>query len=393
MPEAVILSAVRTPIGRFQGALAKFAAPALGAAAIKEAVARSGVAPDQVGEVIMGNVLQAGLGQNPARQAALSAGIPDTVSSFTVNKVCGSGMKCAMLATQAIKLGDSEVVVAGGMESMTNAPYAIPKARDGLRLGNAELIDLMVHDGLWDKFNDYHMGNTGELIANELEITREAQDAYAAESHRRAAAAQEAGEFKREIVPVQIKPRKGDPFDFDTDEGVRAGTTAESLGKLRPAFNREGTVTAGNASQLSDGGSAVVLASDEFAQKNGLTPRARVVAYAFAHTDPAHVMYAPIYAVRNLLEKMGVGLDHFGLLELNEPFSAASLGVMKELEVNPEITNVRGGAVALGHPIGATGARILTTLLHAMEDRDVKTGLAGLCLGGGGAVCMAIERD
>jgi len=393
MPEAVILSAVRTPIGRFQGALAKFAAPALGAVAIKEAVARSGVAPDQVGEVIMGNVLQAGLGQNPARQAALAAGIPDTVSPFTVNKVCGSGMKCAMLATQAIKLGDSEVVVAGGMESMTNAPYAIPKARDGLRLGNAELIDLMVHDGLWDKFNDYHMGNTGELIANELEISREAQDAYAAESHRRAAAAQEAGEFKREIVPVQIKPRKGDPFDFDTDEGVRAGTTAESLGKLRPAFNREGTVTAGNASQLSDGGSAVVLASDEFARKNGLTPRARVVAYASAHTDPAHVMYAPIYAVRNLLEKMGVGLDHFGLLELNEPFSSASLGVMKELEVNPEITNVRGGAVALGHPIGATGARILTTLLHAMEDRDVKTGLAGLCLGGGGAVCMAIERD
>jgi acetyl-CoA C-acetyltransferase len=275
---------------------------------------------------------------------------------------------------------------------MSNAPYMLPGARLGYRMGNAKAVDLMIHDGLWDAYNDYHMGNTGELIANELAITREMQDEYSAESHRRAHVATEAGEFAREIVQIEIKPRKGDPFAFDKDEGIRPGVTAEGLGKLRPAFDREGSVTAGNASQLSDGACAVVLASDAFAEKHGLVPRARIVAYASAHIAPERVMFAPIDAVRKLCEKMGVGIDHFDLIELNEPFAAASVGVTRELECDPEKTNIRGGAVALGHPIGATGARILTTLLHAMEDKDVKNGLAGLCLGGGGAVCVAIER-
>ncbi len=392
MSEAVILGAVRTPLAKFQGTLAKFDAPKLGAIVIKEVVARTGVDPEKIDEVLMGNVLQAGVGQNPARQALIGAGLPDTIDGMTVNKVCGSGMKCVMLATQAIRLGDANLVVAGGMESMTNAPYAIPKARSGLRLGDGSLVDLMVFDGLWDKYSDKHMGLTGELIANELGITREMQDEFAAESHRRAHAATEAGDFKREIVPIQIKPRKGEPFDFNQDEGIRAGTTAEGLGKMRPAFDREGSVTAGNASQISDGASAIMVASDEFAKANGLTPRAKIIAYASAHVAPERVMFAPIKAVRNLLEKMGVGLDHFDLIELNEPFSSASCGVMNELGADAAKTNIRGGAVALGHPIGATGARILTTLLHAMEDKDVKYGLAGLCLGGGGAVCMAIER-
>lgn len=392
MSETVILSAVRTPIGKFQGTLAGLSAPQLGSLAIQEAVSRAGIEPGQVEDVLMGNVLQAGLGQNPARQAALGAGIPDTVPSFTVNKVCGSGLKAVMLAVQAMKAGDLQCAVAGGMESMTRAPYTIPKARDGLRLGDGKLVDLMVHDGLWDAYHDYHMGNTGEFIANELSITREQQDEYSAESHRRAAAAHENGEFDREIVAVEIKPRKGDPYEFKMDEGVRAGTTAESLARLRPAFAKDGTVTPGNASQISDGASAVVVATADFAKKNGLTPRARIVAYASAAMAPEKVMFAPIGAVRQLMEKMGVGIDHFDLIELNEPFASASVGVMKELEVDAAKCNVRGGAVALGHPIGATGARILTTLLHAMEDRDVKTGLAGLCLGGGGAVCVAIER-
>jgi acetyl-CoA C-acetyltransferase len=311
MPEAVILSAVRTPIGKFQGTLAKFDAPKLGAIAIKEAVARAGVDPEKIDEVLMGNVLQAGVGQNPARQAMIGAGLPVDIAAMTVNKVCGSGMKAVMLATQAIRLGDAHVVVAGGMESMTNAPYAIPKARDGLRLGDGKLVDLMVFDGLWDKYSDKHMGMTGELIANELGISREAQDEFAVESHARAAAAIESGAFMREIVAIPIKPRKGEPYDFVTDEGVRAGTTAEGLSKMRPAFDREGSVTAGNASQISDGASAIVVASDEFAKAAGLTPRARIVASASAHLAPERVMFAPINAVRNLLEKMNVGLDHF----------------------------------------------------------------------------------
>jgi len=392
MSEAVIVSAVRTPLGKFQGTLAHLSAPQLGAIVIKEAMSRAGIEPGQVDEVLMGNVLQAGLGQNPARQAALAAGVPDSVPSMTINKVCGSGLKCVMLAAQAIRAGDADVVVAGGMESMTRAPYTIPKARDGLRLGDGALVDLMVHDGLWDAYNDYHMGNTGELIAKELGITREMQDEYAAESHRRAAAAGEAGEFDREIVGIEIKPRKADPFEFKIDEGVRAGVSAEKLGKLRPAFDREGSVTAGNASQISDGASALVITSAAFAEKNGLTPRAKIVASTSAAVAPERVMFAPIDAVKMLMEKMGVGIDHFDLIELNEPFSSASVGVCNELGVSAAKTNIRGGAVALGHPIGATGARILTTLLHAMEDKDVKTGMAGLCLGGGGAVCMAIER-
>ncbi len=393
MPEAVILSAVRTPIGKFMGGLSSFSAPELGAIAVREALARAGVPPEEVTEVIMGCVLQGGLGQNPARQAALAAGVPDTVPPFTVNKVCGSGMKSVMLAAQGVRLGDERVVVAGGMESMTNAPYFVPKLRSGLRLGHGQLIDLMVHDGLWDAYHDYHMGNTGEFIAREMGITREMQDEFAVESHRRAAAATEKGEFEREMVKVTVKPRKGEPFEFGTDEGIRPGTTMESLAKLRPAFDKEGTVTAGNASQISDGASALVVTSDEYAKAHGLTSRARITAYASAGTAPERVMFAPIHAVRNLLEKMGVGIDHFELIELNEPFAAASIGVMRELGCDPERTNVRGGAVALGHPIGATGARILTTLLHAMEDRGATRGMAGLCLGGGNAVCMAVERD
>jgi acetyl-CoA C-acetyltransferase len=392
MPEAVILSAVRTPIGKFQGGLAGFSAMDLGALAVKTAVARAGLSPEQVGEVIMGNVLQAGLGQNPARQAALAAGIPPGVASFTVNKVCGSGMKSVMLATQAIRLGDEQVVVAGGMESMTNTPYMLPGARDGLRLGDGKIVDLMVHDGLWDKYNNFHMGLTGELIAKELNVTRAEQDAFAAESHRRAHAATVKGEFKREIVPVEVKPKKGDPFLVEHDEGVRGDTTAEALAKMRPAFDKAGTVTAGNASQISDGAAALALCSDGYAKANRLTPRARIVACASGGDLPARVMFAPIIAVRNLLAKMGVGIDHFQLLELNEPFAAASVGVMRELHVNPEIANIRGGAVALGHPIGASGARIIVTLLHALEDRGLERGLAGLCLGGGNAVCIAIER-
>jgi acetyl-CoA C-acetyltransferase len=392
MSEAVILGAVRTPIGRFQGTLSKFDAPALGAIVIREVVARTGIDPEKIDEVLMGNVLQAGLGQNPARQALIGAGLPDTIDAMTVNKVCGSGMKAVMLATQAIRLGDAKLIVAGGMESMTNAPYAIPKARDGLRLGDGTLVDLMVHDGLWDKYSNKHMGMTGELIANELGITRAMQDEFSAESHRRAFAATEAGEFKREIVPIQIKARKGDPVEFAADEGIRGDTTAEGLAKMRPAFDPAGSVTAGNASQISDGACATVICAADYAQKNGWTPRAKIIAFASAHMAPERVMFAPIKAVRSLLEKMDVGLDHFDLIELNEPFASASCGVMKQLGADPTKTNIRGGAVALGHPIGATGARILTTLLHAMEDRGVKYGLAGLCLGGGGAVCMAIER-
>ncbi len=392
MPDAVILSAVRLPIGKFQGGLAGFTAPELGTIAIKAAVERAGIKPGEVTEVIMGNVLQAGLGQNPARQAMIAAGIPNTVAPFTVNKVCGSGLKSVMLATQGIRLGDEKVVVAGGMESMTRTPYMVPAARDGLRMGDGKIVDLMVHDGLWDKYNNFHMGLTGEIIAKELGISRADQDAYAAESHKRAFAATQKGEFARETVTVVIPQKKGDPIKVEKDEGVRGDTTAEGLAKMRPAFDPQGTVTAGNASQLSDGAAALVLCADDYAKAHRLTPRAKVVAYASGGCAPERVMFAPIIAVRNLLEKMGVGIDHFDLVEMNEPFSSASVGVMRELKLDPAKTNIRGGAVALGHPIGATGARILVTLLHALEDKGLSRGLAGLCLGGGNAVCVAIER-
>ena len=390
--DVVILSYARTPIGRFQGGLASFKAPALGSIAIKEAMRRAALDPAQVDEVIFGNVLQAGVGQNPARQAARGAGIPDAIGSFTVNKVCGSGLKSVMLAAQAIKAGDADLVVAGGCESMTNAPYAIPKARDGLRLGHGQLVDLMIADGLWDVYNDFHMGNTAELVAKTFEISRGMQDEFAAESHRRAAAAQTAGKFAREMAVVEIKDKKGNVTKVDKDEGVRGDTTKESLAKLRPAFDPAGTVTAANASQISDGAAGVVVCSAKKAAELGIKPLARITGYATGGLAPEWVMMAPVEAVKKLWAKTGTSAKSFDLYELNEPFCAASIAVGRELGVDAARTNIWGGATALGHPIGASGARILCTLLAALEDTGGKSGIAGLCLGGGNAVAMSVER-
>jgi len=343
--------------------------------------------------VIFGNVLQAGLGQNPARQAARGAGVPDAVGSVTINKVCGSGLKAVMLAAQAIKAGDAECVVAGGMESMSNAPYLVPSARNGARLGHAELLDSMVHDGLWDIYNDFHMGETGELAAQKHSVSREDQDRFAAESHRRAVAAQEANEFAREIVAVEVKQRKGDPIRVSADEGPRKDSTLESLSKLKPAFRKEnGTVTAGNASTINDGAAALVVMSDARARALGAKPLARVTGYATGGLAPEWVMMAPEVAITNLCKKTGCKLDGFDLVEINEAFSSAAVALRKVLALDPERLNVRGGAVALGHPIGASGARILVTLLHALEDRKKTRGLAALCLGGGNAVALSVER-
>ncbi len=393
MTEVVLLSACRTAIGRFQGSLALFRAPELGAIAVREAVKRAGLEPAAVEEVILGNVLQAGVGQNPARQAARGAGIPDAVGAFTVNKVCGSGLKAVMLAAQAIRAGDAQCIVAGGMESMSRAPYLLPQARDGQRLGHGQLVDAMIHDGLWDIYNDFHMGMTAELVAKKYEISRAEQDAFSARSQARAAAAQAAGKFQKEIVPVAIPQKKGDPLLFQTDEGVRADSTAEALGKLRPAFQKDGgTVTAGNASTINDGAAALVVASADWAAKQGLKPLARIVTYGTGGCAPEWVMMAPQVCVQGILQKMKVGIDHFDLVELNEAFAVASIALQRELGIDPERLNVHGGAVALGHPIGASGARILVTLLHALADRGKQRGLAALCLGGGNAVGVAIER-
>jgi acetyl-CoA C-acetyltransferase len=392
MSDVVILSYARTPIGRFQGGLASFKAPALGAHAIKDALRRRDINPSAVDEVIMGNVLQAGVGQNPARQAARAAGIPDAVGSYTVNKVCGSGLKCVMLAAQAIKAGDADLIVAGGMESMTNAPYAMPKARDGLRLGHGQLVDLMIADGLWDVYNDFHMGNTAELVAKKFEITRGMQDDFAVESHRRAAAAQAAGKFAREMAAIEIKDKKGNVTKIDKDEGVRADTTKDGLAKLRPAFDPAGSVTAANASQISDGGAALVVASAKKAAALGIKPVAKITGYATGGLAPEWVMMAPVEAVKKLWQKTGTSAKSFDLYELNEPFAAASIAVGRELGVDAARTNIWGGATALGHPIGASGARILCTLLAALEDTGGKTGVAGLCLGGGNAVAVSVER-
>ena len=392
MAQAVLVAACRTPIGKFQGKLASFKAPALGAIAIKEAVRRAGIAPGDVQEVIFGTVLQAGLGQNPARQAAIAAGIPVTVGSMTINKVCGSGLKSVALAAQAIKAGDADIVVAGGQESMTNAPYLLPGARDGLRLGHGKLLDAMVHDGLWDVYNDFHMGNTGDLVAERFAVTREDQDKFAAESHRRAAAAQASGAFKKEIVAVELVGRKGEKTIVDADEGVRADTSVEGLAKMKAAFSPTGTVTAANASQISDGAAAVVVMSDVEAKRRGLKPLARITGYAVGGVEPKWVMAAPIEAVRNLEKRNGLAVGDYDLVEVNEAFSAAACAVGKELKLDPARTNVNGGAVALGHPIGASGCRILVTLLHGLEARGGKRGLATLCLGGGNAVALSVER-
>lgn len=390
--EAVIISAARTPVGKFLGSLKGFTAPELGAIVVRESVKRAGIKPEDVDEVIMGCVIQAGLGQNPARQAALNGGIPSTVAAVTVNKVCGSGLKAVMMAAQGVQLGDSEMVVAGGMESMSNAPYLIPKAREGYRLGNGELIDSMIHDGLWCAFENYHMGCTGEVVADEFKISRSEQDEFATNSHRKAAAAIKAGMFKDEIVPVEIKQKKGAALIFDTDETVREDTTVEVLGKLKPAFKSEGTVTAGNAPSVNDGASAVVVTSLRRARELGVEPMAKIVAQAVSGVEPRLVMMAPVEAVRKLLKKTGWSGSEVDLVELNEAFSVAALAVTRELGLDPEKVNVNGGAVALGHAIGQSGSRLLTTMLYELKRRDARRGIVALCLGGGNAVAMAIER-
>ena len=392
MENPVIVSAVRTPIGKFLGTLAGIPAQKLGALAVKEAVLRAGLKPEQIDEVIMGNVVGAGLGQNPARQAAIFGGIPDTVPAMTVNKVCGSSLKAVVLAAQAIKCGDAEVIVAGGMESMSNAPYLMKNARTGFRMGNQTIYDAMIHDGLWDAYNDYHMGNTGEVVAERWNVTREEQDQWAVNSHRKAIAAIDAGMFKREIVAVEIPTKKGDPVRFDTDESPRRETTIEALRALKPAFKKDGTVTAGNAPGVNDGASALVIMSKAAAKRLGLKPRAEIVAYASSGLAPELVMMAPEKAVRMLWEKTGWTPDGVDLYEFNEAFAVQQVALQRVLGLNPQKHNVRGGAVALGHPIGASGARILTTLLHALEDRNEEKGIASLCLGGGNAVGMAIRR-
>ena len=391
--DAVIISAARTPTGKFQGTLKNFSATQLGSIAIREAVKRAGVNTQEIDEVIMGCVVQAGLGQAPARQAAMKADLPPEVSALTVNMVCGSGLRAVSLAAQAIKLGDANFVVAGGMESMSNAPYALPTAREGFRMGNQQAIDLMVHDGLWCPFENWHMGNTGEVVSEKYQISRETQDEYAYNSHRKAIEARKAGRFKDEIVPIEIPQKKGEPVLFDHDEGVREDTSVESLGKLKPAFKKDGgTVTAGNAPGVNDGASAVVVTSLEKARELGVEPLARVVAYATSGIEPKYIMMAPVQGVKNVLEKAGWTMEEVDLFELNEAFSVQALGVMKELGLMMEKVNVNGGAVALGHAIGNSGGRILTTLLYEMKRRDAKKGVAALCLGGGNSVAMAVER-
>ncbi|HEV7857796.1 MAG TPA: acetyl-CoA C-acetyltransferase [Pyrinomonadaceae bacterium] len=391
--DAVIISAVRTPTGKFQGALKSFSATDLGALVVRESVRRAGVKPEDVDEVIMGNVIQAGLGQNPARQAALRGGIPFGVSAVTINKVCGSGLKSVMMAAHGIQLGDAEVVVAGGMESMTNAPYLLPKAREGYRLGNGELVDAMIHDGLWCAFENYHMGNTGEVVAERYHVTRAEQDEYALNSHRKAAAATKAGYFKDEILPIEIPQKKGDPVIFETDEPVREDTSLEVLAKLKPAFKKEGgSVTAGNAPGVNDGASAVVVTSLERARAMGIEPMARIAAQATSGIEPELVMMAPVEAIRRVVKKAGWSLDEVDLIELNEAFAVQAVAIIKELKLDPKRVNVNGGAVALGHAIGQSGSRLLTTMLYEMKRRGVHRGLAALCLGGGNAVAMAVER-
>lgn len=391
MKEVVIVSACRTPIGKFQGGLAGLRATELGALAVREAIARAKLAPDQVEEVILGNVLPAGLGQNPARQAARGAGVPDAVGSLTINKVCGSGLKAVALAAQAIRAGDADCVVAGGMESMSNAPYLLPQARNGVRLGHGQMIDSMVHDGLWDIYEDFHMGMTGELVAEKYEVDRAAQDAYAAESHRRAAEATKAGRFDEERFAVLLPQRKGDPIRFTTDETIREGTTVEGLSGLKPAFKKDGTVTAANASSINDGAAALVVMSADKAKALGLKPLARISGYSTGGVEPKWVMMAPEVSISKLSKRLGKSPSDFDLHEINEAFSVAACALTRVLDLDRSKVNVNGGAVALGHPIGASGARILVTLLHAMKQRGAATGMASLCLGGGNAVSVAVE--
>ncbi|MFZ0731186.1 MAG: acetyl-CoA C-acetyltransferase [Candidatus Sulfotelmatobacter sp.] len=392
--DVVIISGCRTPVGKFQGSLSDLTAPQLGAIVVREAVKRAGVEVAEIDECIMGNVVSAGLGQNPARQAAIFGGLTPATGAMTINKVCGSGLKAVALAAQAVQTGNSSVVVAGGMESMTNAPYLLPQARKGYRLGNAQIIDSMVHDGLWDIYNDYHMGITGENVAEKYGITREEQDQFAVNSHRKAVAAIKECRFKSQIVPVEIPAKKkgAPPVIFDKDEGPREDTTIEILRSLKPAFKKDGTVTAGNAPGVNDGAAAVVVTSAKRAEQLGAKPMVRIVAQATSGVEPKWVMMAPVGAVRQIWEKTGWKNEDVDLYELNEAFSVQALGVMRELGLNPDKVNVNGGAVALGHPIGASGARVLVTLIYEMIRRDVNRGIAALCLGGGNAVAMAVER-
>ena len=390
--QAVIVSAVRTPVGKLLGALKGFKATDLGAIVVREAVKRAGVKPGDVDEVIMGCVIQAGLGQNPARQAALRGGLPDTVSAVTVNKVCGSGLKAVMMAAQGVQLGDTEVVVAGGMESMSNAPYLLLKAREGYRLGNGEIIDSVIQDGLWCAFDDQHMGCTGEVVSERFHVSRAEQDEYAVNSHRKAVSAIKAGKFKDEIVPVEIPQKKGAPLLFDTDEPVREDTSIEGLSKLKPAFKEGGTVTAGNAPGVNDGASAVVVTSEERAKSLGVEPLGRIVAQATSGTEPKLVMMAPVEAIKKLIKKTGWSLNDVDLIELNEAFAVQAVAITRELSLDPEKINVNGGAVALGHAIGQSGSRILTTMLYELKRRNAHRGIAALCLGGGNAVALAVER-
>ncbi|MET0959954.1 MAG: acetyl-CoA C-acetyltransferase [Psychrobacillus psychrotolerans] len=391
--EVVIVSAVRTAIGSFQGALKDIPATKLGAIVIEKALEKAGVSKENVDEVIMGNVLQAGLGQNPARQASIQAGLPQSVSALTINKVCGSGLKAIHLATQAIIAGDADIIVAGGMENMSQSPYLLKNARDGFRMGDQKVVDSMISDGLWCAFNDYHMGVTAENLCDQYNITREEQDKFSARSQERAALAMEEGRFADEIVPVEIPQRKGDPVVFSQDEYPKKGSTEEKLAGLRPAFKKDGSVTAGNASGINDGAAAVVVMSKAKADELGLRPLATIVANASAGVDPSIMGIGPVEAVKKALKKSQLSLADIELIEANEAFAAQSIAVDRELSFNHDILNVNGGAIALGHPIGASGARIFVTLLHEMEKRDAKTGLATLCIGGGQGVATIVKRS
>lgn len=391
MRSAFIVSAARIPTGKFLGTLKDFTAPELGAMAIREAVSRAGIDPASVDECIMGNVVSGGVGQAPARQAALKGGLADHVAALTINKVCGSGLKAVMLAQQGIMTGDIDIAVAGGMESMSNCPYIVPKVREGLRMGHGSVIDLMIHDGLWCPFENWHMGNAGETVADIYRVTRDQQDEYSAGSHKKAAAAQAAGKFAAEILPVTIPQKKGDPLVFSTDESVRADTTADVLRKLKPAFKKDGSVTAGNAPPVNDGAAALVVMGEDKMSALGLKPLARVVAQATSGLAPKMLLMTPVEATRKVLTKAGWSVNDIDLMELNEAFAVQAVAVMQELGIDPAKVNVNGGAVALGHPIGASGARILTTLIYALKDRGLTRGVATLCLGGGNGVALAIE--
>ena len=391
--QPVILSAVRTPVGKFQGALSSFSATELGARVVAEVMHRAGIEPDTVDEVIMGNVVQAGLGQNPARQAALHGGLNARVAAMTINKVCGSGLKAVALAAQSVMLGESDIVVAGGMESMSNCPYLLPGARSGYRIGDSKIIDSMIHDGLWDVYEDFHMGMTAELVAEKYKISREEQDKFALQSHQRALQAMNSCFVESQILPIDVPQKKGEPIVIKRDESPRPDASLEALAKLRPAFKKDGTVTAGNAPGTNDGAAAVVVTSEDTAARLGRKPMARIVAQAVSGVEPKWVMMAPVEAVEKLLHKTGWDRDRdVDLYELNEAFAVQAIAVMRELRLDPGKVNVNGGAVAIGHPIGASGARILVTLLYEMQRRGAHRGIAALCLGGGNAVALAVER-